>query len=79
MSVFQFKRGGDMNTNVKLKEMRMQRGMTQIQVAQKANIAERSYQNYEAGERTPNVHTAQLIAQALNTTVEELFPVALHS
>ena len=65
--------------NTILQTTRKQRGLTQVEVAQKANIAERAYQRYDAGERTPNVHTAQLIAQALNTTVEELFPVALHS
>lgn len=75
--MLEFKRGGDMNT--KLKKLREQQGITQVQIAQKSNISVMSYQRYEAGERTPNVHTAQLIAQALNTTVEELFPVALHS
>lgn len=47
----------------------------QVQVAEKAKITERSYQRYEAGERLPNVHTAQLIAQVLHTTVEDIFPL----
>ena len=48
-------------------------GLTQAQVADKAKITTRVYQYYEAGERKPNVYTAQLIAKALNSTVEELF------
>ena len=58
-----------------LKCIREQKGLTQVEVANKAEITERSYQRYEAGERLPNVHTAQLIAKALNTTVEEIFPL----
>lgn len=48
-------------------------GLTQVQVADKAGISERSYQDYEAGKRNPNAQTAILIAEALNSTVEELF------
>lgn len=59
----------------KLKKQREKIGLTQKQVANKAGISENGYQNYEAGKRTPNVYTAQLIAQALQTTVEELFPL----
>lgn len=58
-----------------LKKLREKTGLTQVEIAEKANITERSYQRYEAGERVPNVHTAQLIAQALHTTVEEIFPI----
>jgi transcriptional regulator with XRE-family HTH domain len=59
-----------------LKQIRTQQGLTQVEVAKKANIAIRSYQNYEIGERVPNAYTAQLIAQALQTTVEKLFPLS---
>lgn len=57
-----------------LKQIRSQKGYTQVEVADKANIAVRTYQNYEAGERTPNVHIALNLAQVLNCPVEELFP-----
>lgn len=53
----------------------MQTEITQSKIAKEANISVMSYQRYEAGERIPNVYTAQLIAQALQTTVEELFPL----
>lgn len=58
-----------------LKQIRKQQGLKQLEVAKKVNISLMSYQRYEYGERTPNVYTAQLIAQALHTTVEELFPL----
>lgn len=57
-----------------LKQIRSQKGFTQVEIADKANIAVRTYQNYEAGERTPNVHIALSLAKVLNCPVEELFP-----
>lgn len=59
--------------NIKLKNAREKLGLTQVEVAEKAQITERSYQRYEAERRVPNVNTAKLIAKALNSTVEELF------
>lgn len=58
-----------------LKQARKKAKLTQSEIAKKANITTRVYQYYEAGKRTPNLYTAQLIAQALDTTVEELFPL----
>lgn len=57
----------------KLKTTRQKQGLTQIEVAKQANITTVSYQRYELGMRIPKVDTAKLIAQALNSTVEELF------
>jgi transcriptional regulator with XRE-family HTH domain len=59
--------------STKLKTTRQQKGLTQVQVAKTAKVSIRAYQQYESGERTPNAITAKLIAQALNSTVEELF------
>ena len=59
----------------KLKETRKKAKLKQIEVAKATNISIRAYQNYEYGERVPDVYTAQLIAQALHTTVEELSPL----
>ena len=58
-----------------LKQVRKNAKLTQLEVAKKANVTTRVYQYYEAGQRTPNVYTAQLIAQALDTKVEEIFPL----
>ena len=64
-----------MKTSI-LKQARINNNLTQEELAKKVNIGTRSYQSYEAGERVPNAYTAQLIAQALHTTVEELFPLS---
>ena len=65
---------GKMVMETILKQVRMQKGFTQVEVADKANIAVRTYQNYEAGERIPNVHIALNLAKVLNCSVEKLFP-----
>lgn len=60
-------------SKTKLRAKRQKEGLTQVEVAEKANINPLSYQRYESGERIPRVDTAKLIAKALNSTVEELF------
>lgn len=59
----------------KLKEARKEKGLSQVEVAKKAKISERTYQRYENGERLPDVLTALIIADILNSAVEELFPL----
>jgi len=59
----------------KLKETRKKAELKQIEVARATNISIRTYQNYEYGERVPDVYTAQLIAQVLHAPVEKLFPL----
>ena len=63
--------------NLKLRNAREKTQLTQSEVAQKAFISTMSYQRYEAGERAPNVYTAQLIAKAVNSTVEDLFEISI--
>ena len=57
----------------KLRKRREAQGLTQVDVAERAKVAERSYQRYESGERKPNVDVAHRIAKALDTRVEALF------
>lgn len=64
-----------MKINKYLKEQRKKAKLTQVKIAKLVGISERAYQQYEADKRIPNVYTAQLIAQALHTTVEKLFPL----
>ena len=66
-------RKGQVILNTKLKTAREKTGLTQVQVAEKAKITERSYQRIEKGAQDPKTKTSKLIAQALNSTVEELF------
>lgn len=56
-----------------LKKVRVKMGFTQVEVANKAHLSERGYQYIEAEKRIPSVHIAIRIAQALGTTVENIF------
>ena len=57
----------------RLKEKRMETGLTQVQLAEKAGVTARTIQNYELGNRKPsNMEVIQKIADALNTTTEYL-------
>lgn len=69
--MFTLKQGG--TVYIKLRKHRESQKLTQKDVAEKAGITERGYQNYELGLRKPNVDTAIRIADALNSSVEELF------
>lgn len=51
--------------NIKLIEQRNKAGLTQVEVAKKAGIQERAYQNYELGMRTPKVDIAIRIADTI--------------
>lgn len=57
----------------KLKTLRKQKGLSQVEVARQAGIDTRQYQRYEYGEREPKTGVAIKLAKALETTVEELF------
>ncbi len=57
----------------RLKKKRKEKGLMQTEVAKKVGISIMSYQRYESGKRVPDAIHAILIAQALNSTVEELF------
>ena len=57
----------------KLRAARLKQGLTQLQVAQRANITVANYQRIEYGQQQPKVDTAKLIATALSSTVNELF------
>ena len=58
-----------------LKKIRIESGVTQEELSQKARVTLRSYRYYESGERVPNVHTAQRLAMALGVKIEDLFPL----
>ena len=57
----------------KIQQMRIQRGMTQLDLARMVGISESAYQLYEYGRREPKARTASRIAKALGTTVETLW------
>ena len=57
----------------KLQAYRRAAKLTQEAIAKQCGITTRVYQYYESGGRVPNVYAALKIADALNSTVEELF------
>lgn len=59
--------------NTALKTAREALGLTQVQVANKANISERQYIRIEMGGHDPRTKTSIRIARTLNSTVEDLF------
>ena len=58
---------------INLKEKRDSQGMTQAQVCDRANIALRTYQYYERGERTPPVHITKRLAKILGFEWEKFY------
>ena len=62
-----------------LKQKRYEKGLKQLEIAGKAQKSLRSYQEYESGERVPDVHTSIRIAETLDVPVnqdfKDLFPL----
>ena len=57
----------------RLKQRRNELGLTQAELAKKAELTLRTIQNYEGGTRKPlNIEMVQRLAVALNTTTEYL-------
>ena len=61
--------------NRALKAAREKAELTQAQAAKAAKVTESMYQRYEYGKSTPTVYASIRIARALQSTVEELFPL----
>lgn len=59
---------------VVLKSLRESNGLSQYQLAKKANITRSYYGLIENGKRNPSLLNAQKIAQSLNVGVMEAFP-----
>ena len=67
----------DMKTHpasVKLRELRLKRGLTQYQLARILGLKHNTViSKYETGRKRPSLITAQRIALALGATVEDIF------
>ena len=57
----------------KIKRMRINRGLTQEQLAEIIDISQRTLSGIEIGENFVTAETLDKIVKALNTTTEELF------
>jgi putative transcriptional regulator len=57
----------------KLIEMREKQNLTQTQLAKKAKVSRPLIANIERGYANPSLQSADRIARALNSTVDEIF------
>lgn len=57
-----------------LRSIRLDKGLTQAQVAEKAKINSNYYAKVERGEMKPSVEVYERIARALKVTSSEIFP-----
>ena len=57
----------------KIKRMRLNRGLTQEQLAEMVDVSQRTMSGIEIGENFVTADTFDKIVKALNTTSEELF------
>lgn len=61
-----------MNISQKIIQARKQQGLTQEELAERANVTVRTIQRIESGESTPRAYTLKTLAEALGTTFEAL-------
>lgn len=57
----------------RMKEIRLQRGLRQIDVAKDTGLSKAAISLFENGKSTPSMNSAYKIAKALGTTIDELF------
>lgn len=56
----------------RLRELRIERNMKQQTLADAVNIALRTYQHYEKGDREPSLATLVALADALEVSTDDL-------
>ena len=57
----------------KMKEIRMQKGLLQKDIAFKTGLSRPAISLYENGHKQPSMNAAHKIAKALDSTIDELF------
>lgn len=58
----------------KLKVLRLERGLTQAEIAEKAKMSVNYYAKIERGEVRPSVDIYERLAKALKATASDIFP-----
>lgn len=58
--------------NIRLKQLRKSKGLTQVEMAKHIDVARTTYAMYEQGKREPDYETLQRIANFHETTVDYL-------
>ena len=57
---------------MRLKELRLSKGITQEELAEKLNVGQNTISQWETGDRIPRVPTVLKLAQVLDCSVGEL-------
>ena len=63
-----------MKTAKRLRALRHDRNLTQVQIAEKAKMSPNYYAKIERGEVRPSIDMYERLAKALKVTASELFP-----
>ena len=61
-----------MKFNERLKKLRDEKGLTQVQLSELTGISARMIQKYESGNARPRLDAAEKLAKALNVTTDQL-------
>lgn len=64
-----------MNFSNKLREVRIERNLSQKQMSELIEVQLKTYRNYEDGKTTPRISTFRKIAIALNVSSDELLGI----
>lgn len=56
----------------RIKDYREQRGLTQVEAAQRASVSGRQWQRFEGGEAVPTIPVLYRIAEALGINAKDL-------
>lgn len=61
-----------MDISHNLKKLRLEKGLTQIELSKNLNINRATYAHYETGRREPDIETLKLLADYFNVSVDYL-------
>lgn len=62
-----------MDISTKMRQLRTEKGIKQIEIADLLNISQSSYTNYENGKRRPNYEMIIKLADFYNVSLDEMF------
>ena len=70
---YQHEKGGFDRNMLLLKEKRLEKNLSQKELAELSHIPQQSISAYESGSRMPAADVLHLLAMALDTTMDELY------
>ncbi|MEO0242798.1 MAG: helix-turn-helix transcriptional regulator [candidate division WOR-3 bacterium] len=62
------------STPNRIREFRREKGLRQVDLAERVGIRQSEISDIETGKRKPNIYLAKRIAEALGKDVNEVFP-----